>query len=157
MFGKLNSSEIENLLYSKLIGRIGCYAEGKVYVVPMSYAYDGSCIYGHATEGLKINMMRKNPSVCFEIDDTHNLANWKSVIAWGQFEEIGHDEGKRYAIKLLEQRRVPANSSDTMHITAQWPFPADKADDVSGILFRICLLEKTGRFEKSDERYYFAT
>lgn len=36
----------------------------------------------------KIEMMRKNPKVCFEVDDIKNIFSWKSVIAWGTFEEI---------------------------------------------------------------------
>jgi nitroimidazol reductase NimA-like FMN-containing flavoprotein (pyridoxamine 5'-phosphate oxidase superfamily) len=28
-------------------------------------------------------MMRANPHVCFEVDHRENLANWRSVVAWG--------------------------------------------------------------------------
>ena len=34
-------------------------------------------------------MMRENPWVCVEVDHMDNLANWRSVIAWGRFEELG--------------------------------------------------------------------
>jgi len=37
---------------------------------------------------MKIDMMRKNPEVCFQTDMIENLSDWESVIAWGRFEEI---------------------------------------------------------------------
>lgn len=47
MIGKLDQSEIETLLRSEVIGRIGCHAEGQIYIVPVAYVYDGKSIYGH--------------------------------------------------------------------------------------------------------------
>ena len=43
-------------------------------------------LYCHSGEGLKLQMMRANPSVCFEVDRHENLANWQSVIAQGTFD-----------------------------------------------------------------------
>src|ERR1700682_700625 len=88
MFGKLNTGEIDKLISRQLVGRIGCHADGITYVVPVSYAYDGTYIYAYAFKGMKIDMMRKNPKVCFQADNTKNLANWQSVICWGEFEEL---------------------------------------------------------------------
>lgn len=80
MLGVLDNNELEVVLNNALIGRIGCHADDTTYVVPMSYAFDGEYIYGHANEGMKIRMMRKNPKVCFQVDDMRDMANWKSAI-----------------------------------------------------------------------------
>lgn len=157
MFGKLNTDQIEELLKSQIIGRIGCHANGITYVVPVSYAYDGAYIYGHTYEGMKVDMMRKNPKVCFETDDTKNLANWQSVVAWGEFEELKDGKERDEAVEKLTGRVLPVISSETMHLTPQWPFPGDNAADVTGIVYRIKLTEKTGRYEKSAEQNFFAS
>lgn len=157
MFGKLNADQIEELLKSQVIGRIGCHANGVTYVVPVSYAYDGSYVYGHTYEGMKVDMMRKNPMICFETDDTKNLANWQSVVAWGEFEELKDGMERDEAVKKLVGRVLPVISSETMHLSPQWPFPAENAADVTGIVYRIKLTEKTGRYEKSEEQNYFAS
>ncbi len=155
MFGKLTTAEIDSLLHHQFIGRIGCHAEGLTYVVPVSYAYDGTYVYARTFDGMKITMMRKNPEVCFEVDNTKNLANWQSVVAWGAFEELANGPVRDAAIKILEQRALPFMSSETMHISPQWPFPSEEGDSVDGIIFRIELKEKTGRFEKNaDEAFY---
>lgn len=156
MFQKMNSAEIEQLLHQQLVGRIGCHANGLTYVVPVSYAYDGTYVLCHAFEGMKMDMMRKNPEVCFEIDNTKNLANWQSVIAWGSFEELPHGTERDGAIKVLRERKLPIISSQTMQLGSQWPFVAED-DSVDGIIFRIYLKEKTGRCEKSADDSFFAS
>ncbi len=157
MFGKLDSTEINQLIARQLVGRIGCHADGITYVVPISYAYDGTDFYAYSGKGLKMDMMKKNPKVCFQLDDTRDLSNWQSVICWGEFEELTGKEERMYALHLLNNRVVPVLSSQTMHITPEWPFPLDKNETIDGIFFRIRAAEKTGRFEKSSAHYFFAT
>ncbi|HYK45494.1 MAG TPA: pyridoxamine 5'-phosphate oxidase family protein, partial [Parafilimonas sp.] len=88
MFGHLGEDAIEDVLHQQFIGRIGCNYNDVTYVVPIGYAYDGKYVYAHAEEGMKINMMRENPHVCFEVDTIENMGNWKSVIGWGDYEEL---------------------------------------------------------------------
>jgi len=149
MLEKLNNKEIEATIHGQLVGRLGCHADGKTYVVPISYAYDGEYLYCRTFEGMKIKMMRKNPNVCFQVDDTRNLSNWKSVICWGEFEELTEPKDRQHAIRQLFNRIVPSISSETMHLTADWPFAVANAEEpeVEGILFRIKLTEKTGSCE----------
>lgn len=154
MFGNLEKNEIEELLGSQIIGRIGCNADRKTYIVPISYAYDGEYIYCHTMEGMKVAMMRTNPYVCFEVDVLENLGNWKSVITWGEFEEITEHEEKRKAVEKLYLRMIPIVPSTTLQLTSQWPFPPDKTETIAGILFRIKLEEKTGRFESTKLNHY---
>lgn len=157
MTGSLSAPEIESLLQQQFIGRIGCHADGKTYVVPISYAYDGTSIYSLAGEGQKIEMMRKNPAVCFQVDNTNSLDNWQSVVAWGDFEELHDPLDRNAALQLLNNRKLPQVISERMHLTNQWPFIPDNFDTVGGIVFRIRLSSKTGRFEKSAEGTYYAT
>lgn len=157
MFGNLNDDQIDQLIHSQLLGRIGCHADGLTYIVPISYAYDGTYVYAHSFQGMKIDLMRKNPKVCFEVDNTKNLANWQSVICWGEFEELTEEKDIKSAIEKLNNRILPLLSSETMHITPEWPFPAGRDENIEGIFFRIKLTTKTGRFEKNAEQFFFAT
>ena len=147
MIGNLSQSQIDRLLQKEVIGRIGCHSAEMIYVVPISYAYEGETIYAHTFEGLKVDMMRKNPEVCFEVDDLKDMGNWKSVIAWGRFEEITEVEERKKATKILINRHLPVVSSSTTHLGSSWPFYSDTADPVDGIVFKIVLNRKTGKFE----------
>jgi nitroimidazol reductase NimA-like FMN-containing flavoprotein (pyridoxamine 5'-phosphate oxidase superfamily) len=154
MFGNLNKTQIEKVIAGNIIGRLGCYADGKTYVVPISYAYDGQYIYARTFEGLKISMMRKNPNVCFQIDEMENMANWKSVVAWGAFEELTNEEERNTGLRKLIARILPEISSETVKLSPEWPFPTDDYKKIDGIVFRIRVTEKSGRFERIDSPIY---
>lgn len=156
MFGNLNNNEIETLLGSQLVGRIGCHADDFTYVVPISYAYDGKYVYAHTYEGLKMNLIRKNPMVCFQVDDMHNMDNWKSVIAWGLAEELTNEAQRSEALDILSARTLPFLSSETTHLSPVWPFSSG-SEKVPGIFFRILLEQKTGRFERFQPSSVFAS
>lgn len=63
MLGELTKDQIHHVLHCQTVGRIGCYANNKVYVVPVTYVFDNMNIYAHSKEGTKIEMMRANPEV----------------------------------------------------------------------------------------------
>lgn len=150
MLGELEGPQIERLLHEGTVGRIGCHAGGRTYVVPVSYVYDGTAVYAHSAEGQKLRMMRENPEVCFEVDSWSNLANWQSVIAWGRFEELSGDAAKA-AMQLLVSRFLPLMTSETAtpsHGLAPSSAHGHDAGGRRASLFRIVLGEKTGRFEK---------
>lgn len=148
MLGKLNDKQINTLLQSQVIGRLGCHAEGRTYVVPVTYVYDGNHIICHSREGMKLEMMRKNPEVCFETDSMENMANWQSVIVWGKFKELSGEEAKNAMEKLID-RLKPLLTSETAH--PHEPGESHDRRDNRGfdaVVYEITIQEKTGRFEK---------
>lgn len=149
MIGNLEQKEIEEVLQQHIVGRLGIHADNTTYVVPVSYAYDGKYVYGHGYEGMKIRMMRQNPKVCFEVDTMENMANWKSVIAWGEYEELTDSNERKQAIQQLLDRVLPMITSKTVQITPHWPFPPSDLNKVKGIVYRIKLQNKTGKFERN--------
>ncbi len=152
MINKLESGEIEALLSGQIVGRIGCHNADMVYVVPISYAYDGVYIYCHGYDGKKMELMRANPRICFQVDEMTDMSSWKSVIAWGDFEELNDREEKNRALQILLERKLPILSSITTHLGETWPFTGGGSTDldkIPGIVFRIKIKEKTGRFESA--------
>lgn len=156
MFREMNEEQINELFRQQVMGRIGCYDGESVYVVPISYVYDNNCIYAHSQEGMKISIMRKNPSVCFQVDNTRDFSNWVSIIGWGKFEEITEETEKAEAFRKLNSRKLPHIISETMHLNEFWPF-VDLPETVGGVFFKIVLEKKTGRYEESADKYFFAT
>ncbi len=147
MLGELNQEQIEHLLRSAYIGRLGCYADRKVYVVPITYVYDGKYIYAHSKEGMKIQMMRKNPRVCLQVDITDNMANWRSAVVWGKYEELKTEELQHKAMKKITDRFQPLLTSSTLMPAHAHP-PEVVEKDFRAVAFRIKVTEKTGRYEK---------
>lgn len=149
MLGTLNPEQIDNLLESQMIGRIGCQASNKIVVVPITYVYKDGFIYGHSREGEKIAAMRKNPHVCFEVDTLTNLTNWKSVMLWGDYEEMKSEDEKAHTLSILKDRIMPLLASETMRPAERLPSPHPHNAGVKAIAFRIRIHEKTGRYEST--------
>ena len=148
MLGKLNEEQMVQVLSSNVIGRIGSYADEKLYIVPVAYLYDEGCLLGHTMRGMKTKMLEKNPKCCFEVDVMQNMSNWQSVIAWGKFEELEGDEAKIALQKLISKlmpimtgkTNQPAQDLDSLHKL--------EALHSKATVYRIKIEEKTGRFEK---------
>jgi nitroimidazol reductase NimA-like FMN-containing flavoprotein (pyridoxamine 5'-phosphate oxidase superfamily) len=149
MLGTLSPAEIEDLLQTEVVARLGCHAEGRTYVVPITYAYDGEGLLIQSADGQKLRMMHQNPWVCVEVDHIENLANWRSVIAWGRFEELLGDAATA-ALARLRVRLQPLMVSQTTpgaETLAAGEAPVRSGNGHASI-YRIHLLEKTGRFER---------
>ena len=112
MLGSLSAAEIEDLLRTEVVARLGCHAENRTYIVPVTYAYDGDGLLVQSADGLKVRMMHQNPLVCVEVDHIDNLANWRSVIAWGRFEELFGSDASA-ALARLRERLQPLIVSET--------------------------------------------
>lgn len=138
MLGDLTASQIEELLHSEVIARLGCISDGRVYVVPVTYVYDGTYVWGHGMDGAKLRAMRADPHVCVEVEHVDDLSNWRSVIAWGTFEEC---DGANWdaGMALLVERIMP--------LLTLPPHP-DMSGLRRGSVYRIRLGVKTGRYER---------
>lgn len=148
MLGELTQYEIDKMLKTQTLGRIGCSAEGKTYIVPIAYAYDGEYLYGHSQEGMKIKLMRQNPKVCFEVDAIENLANWKSVIIQGEFQELMGEAGRAAMQFFVDQLEPHLLSSTSIPSHGLSHFHQTEQSEIKSVIFRIKINERTGRFER---------
>lgn len=149
MLGTLNNAEIEKVLAGQLLGRIACHADDTIYIVPVSYAYDGRYVYIRSKkDGMKIDIMRKNPNICFEVEALRDMGNWETVVAWGTFEEISDSEERKIALQKLNNRHLPVVNSELSRLSMHWPFEPADLNTIEGVVYRIDLKEKTGRYER---------
>jgi nitroimidazol reductase NimA-like FMN-containing flavoprotein (pyridoxamine 5'-phosphate oxidase superfamily) len=149
MTGELTEQEINNILSSQAIGRIACCDGKHPYIVPVAYAFDGRFIYGQSTEGRKLEMLRNNPNVCFQVDLSRDLSNWQSALIFGQFEEL-IGEASNKARDLLEGRVLPLMTGSMIHQHEHWEGEGHELSEnyrKKPVMFRIRINEKSGRYE----------
>jgi len=134
---QLPSEEIEALLRTAIVGRIACCGhgangDGRPYLVPLAYGYDGAAVYAHSGPGRKLDLMRAEPRVTFEVDQAEAPDRWRSVIAEGTFEEIDDPRLRKAALQVI--------------------YGADGVPDLGSqtIVFRIRLTARSGRYETPD-------
>lgn len=149
MIENLTNDQINHVLATQFVGRIGYGTGKKIYVVPVVYVFDDKYIYAHSKVGQKINSMRKNPVVCFQVDAIENLGNWRSVIVQGRFEELTTKPLQERAIKLLNDKFAPLKTSNAAKPSYERVRGSREIEKpLKAILFRISIDEKTGRYEK---------
>lgn len=150
MLGELSNEQIQHVLQSQIVGRIGCCLKNEMYIVPVTYAYHKEFIYAHSKEGLKVQIMRKNPHVCFQVDSIDNMTNWRSVLLWGDFEELKTEKEQKMGMKILVDRLIPYMTSETVR-PAHRPShpPAIIEKEFKAVAYRIRITRTSGRFEKT--------
>lgn len=149
MVGTLTEEQSEHVLRSGLIGRVGCSDGNDIYVVPVTYVYEDHFVYVHSRVGMKVQIMRKNSRVCFEVDSIENMTNWRSVMIQGDFEELTTAAGQAKALKILKDRLVPYLLSETMRPKGFDHAPERVEKALKPVFYRIKVERMTGRFEKN--------
>ena len=102
---------------------------------------------------MKVEMMRQNPEICFEVEQVVDLATWQCVILWGKYEELDGEELEK-AIQLLVARLAPLIAEEGGRLPHPWDAHGGSTDHIlhrasrHGVIYRINVIEKTGRYEK---------
>ncbi len=147
MLGSLTEKEIDNLLTHQVTGRLACVTDDKAYIVPINYFYKDSTVYAHSAEGKKIDMMRQNPNVCFQVDEISSIFRWQSAIVWGTFEEITDPIEKQQAMQGITHRLMPFVTTPAGHPSHGIASRESDLENLDLIVYKIMVTEKTGRFE----------
>ncbi|MDR2630368.1 MAG: pyridoxamine 5'-phosphate oxidase family protein [Spirochaetaceae bacterium] len=101
--------------------RLAMAENNRPYVVPLNFGYEYQngelSLYFHgAQEGKKIDILKNNPEVCFEMDGGHQLIEgreaheysfaYESVIGFGRIVFVEEDEKKAYGLNLLMKHQT---------------------------------------------------
>ena len=107
-----DKSILEGILLSSKICRLGMIDNGLPYVLPFNFGYHENCIFIHsAPEGKKIDILKKNPLVCFEVEDHAEIivdevaCKWstlyRSVVGYGTVEIVTGFEEKKRGLEII--------------------------------------------------------
>lgn len=95
--------------------------------------------------------MRRNPSVCFQVEHIASLQSWYSVLAWGKYEELTTSSEQRYVEKLFSEQLAVFTTGETVSLSREFdqrPHVVEKR--TRPVVWRIKIEELTGRFEKPE-------
>lgn len=100
---------IEKILAGNQVCRIAFFDQDFPYIVPMNYGYqwqeDQLFLYFHgAKEGRKLDLLRKNPNVAFEIDGQHRLLTGKEPCSYSYAYESLLGTGTASVIEDLSEK-----------------------------------------------------
>ncbi|MBD3255503.1 MAG: pyridoxamine 5'-phosphate oxidase family protein [Candidatus Lokiarchaeota archaeon] len=103
---------IERIIKEAKVCRIGLSLNNRPYLIPMNFGYKNKTFYLHSyPTGKKIEIFKKNPYTCVEIDTKHEIKisenpcefsmNYYSLIAFGKADFIEDIEEKKNALDII--------------------------------------------------------
>ncbi len=123
--------EIEGIMKKAIRCRIGLVDNDEPYIVPVCFGYERNALYFHgALEGRKIQLIKKNNKICFEIDTDVEVVRaekpcdwtmkYRSVVGVGRAYILENDEEKTHGLRLITKQYTEGDFS----------FPKSRLDSV---------------------------
>ncbi len=108
-------AELRRILGAARVLRLARCDGDRPYLVPLSFALDGDDLVLHsAREGRKLDVLRRNPAVCFEVEEGVALRpaatacetgfDFRTVIGSGEVELVDDPEERRRLLALFGPR-----------------------------------------------------
>ncbi len=128
-----DAGEIRAVLENAEIMRLAMRGDEYPYIVPLNFVLLEGALYFHAAaKGYKLECLRKDPNVCFEVDESGGLkqegddpCKWgmrfESVIGFGRAVFVTDPDEKHTALNAIIRRyagALPAMSEAAVEATA---------------------------------------
>ncbi|GAA4112524.1 hypothetical protein GCM10022393_11020 [Aquimarina addita] len=147
MIKNIEITESIQLLSDNYIGRLAFISAGSPYVIPVTYHYNktNNAIISYSGVGHKIQAMRKNNTVAFEVDEITSLSNWKSVLIQGVFEEIVGTDAKYILHEFAEGVKNNIHRKKQEEHKFLPEFSSKIKTNKAPIVYQIKIIEVTGK------------
>ena len=137
---ELSEAESTELLARNQFGHLACHLKDDIFLVPISYVYEDGYIYSHSQDGKKIHMMRKSPRVCVQVEEVKDFFHWRSVLAWGKFEELKDEDASIAMHNIVKKLATGEQRRSELEVYFESQLE-------SAIMYRIKVETITGRYE----------
>jgi hypothetical protein len=141
-------SEIESIISRADVCRVAFADNSIPYIVTMNFGYIGgerkSIFFHCANEGKKLDMIRKNNYVCFEIDTDHEFVKgekgcdwsmkYSSVVGYGRITIVKDEKGKKEGLNHI-----------MMHYGGEGDYSYDEKVIVRTAILKLEISEMTGK------------
>ena len=140
-----DQSAIRAIMEEALVCRIGLCDDGTPYVVPMNFGLGEDCLFLHcAAEGRKLDILRRNDRVCFEMDFLREIRQGPASCGWGARYESVIDLAGRSSLRIPAEKRF-ALDRIMDHYRAQGPYAYPDDTLAKTTIIRIEIESLTGK------------
>ena len=141
-------SELDGVISRSDVCRLAFADNNIPYIVTMNFGYlagENSRLYFHcASEGRKIDLIKKNNLVCFEMDTDHMIVTgarpcdygmkYSSIVGWGRISIVDSENEKREGLDAIMR-----------HISQEKAFTYNEEVFNRTTVLRLEILELTGK------------
>ena len=149
-----DKEQMEAILRDEDVGRLGLAVDSEPYVVPINYTYvDGRILVHCALEGRKLDIIRQNPNVCFEVSRQEGRPTphagdrcdspFESVLCFGTARIVEDVDERRDLLNIFQERfSTPSKPRE--------PISIERAENCGAV--EITVVRMTGRRRAGKEK-----
>ena len=138
------TADIEEILQQGQVCRLGFADRNVPYIVPMNYGYQDSALYFHsAPEGRKIDLIRANPLVCFEVDELVKMNKAANACDWGASFKSVIGTGTARILDTPEEKKAGLDIIMAQYSDRSFNYPDGKL--VKTAVIKVTIEEMTGK------------
>ena len=135
---------IDDIIHRSKVCHLALSDAGQPYVIPLSFGYDGTCLFCHsASEGRKVDMIRKNNRVCFEFEILSDIIPSEEACRWGVGFESVIGFGRAWLLEEPGEKRMALGCIMRQYSNQEWTFSDEMVSKT--LVIRIDIEEITGK------------
>ena len=140
-----DQTDLDSIISKSQVCRLGLCDGDIPYVVPMNFGYADGCLFFHcAKEGRKLDIIRQNNNVCFEIDMLEDIIKGEKMCNWGArfMSVIGC--GKALLITGFEEKKAALDIISRQYSSAQsFEYSNSAIDNI--LVIKVEIISMTGK------------
>ena len=139
-----DSIEIESIIQRSVVCRLGLMDDNRPYIVPLSFGYKDNTLYFHsANQGRKIDILKRNNTVCFEFDIDCKPIKADNACEWGMKYKSVIGFGKAYLVDDFEEKCAALNIIMQQYSDGTFDYPKTKVKNM--LVIRVEIEHMTGK------------
>lgn len=136
---------LDEILHKAPVCHLAMSDKDQPYVVPLNFGYHDNALYFHcAQEGRKLDILKRNNRVCFEVDVDHELVKGESACEWGMKGRSVVGIGKAYLIDDTAGKQQ-ALEIIMKHYGAPEPFSYKEKGFEKALIIKVEIESMTGK------------
>lgn len=118
---------IEAIIKKANVMRLAMADGGNPYLIPLNFGYESGNLYFHTgLRGKKMDLLRKNPNVCFEMDVDHQMVESDIACKWSMKFRSVVGYGKAVVVESDSDKRKGLDAIMRQYSNASYDYPDEK-------------------------------
>ncbi|MBU3931589.1 MAG: pyridoxamine 5'-phosphate oxidase family protein [Proteobacteria bacterium] len=121
-----DQSVIEEIIHGALVCRLALSESDQPHIVPLCFGYQDYTLYFHsASEGKKVDIIKKNPNVCFEFDINTEIVKAEKACQWGMRYKSIIGFGRAVIVENIKEKEKAISIIMNQYSNEQFQFDED--------------------------------
>ena len=139
-----NRAELEEVIQKAEVCRLGFVDGDEPYIVPMNFGYRDNALYFHcAPEGRKLDLIRKNNKVCFELEADVELISGTPACRWSTLFRSVIGTGRAFIVEENDAK-LRGMAILMAHYTKSPPL-FEPENLAKAVVIRVDIIQMTGK------------